>query len=128
MCVCVFVSVCLLVSLWYSTCFPVCLLFSLHPNCESRFKLALIDSLGPDAILSLYRCGDFVDLCRGPHLPHTGIIKVVAAHACERMWGSGVDVCVCVCVCCVRMCVCVLACVRASGGFVCVCVCVCARA
>lgn len=30
------------------------------------------------AVLSLYRCGNFVDLCRGPHVASTGVIGDVA--------------------------------------------------
>jgi threonyl-tRNA synthetase len=29
----------------------------------------------PEPEVSIYQCGDFVDLCRGPHLPHAGFIK-----------------------------------------------------
>lgn len=39
------------------------------------YKLELIDEL-PDAKVSLYRQGSFVDLCRGPHVDATGEIKV----------------------------------------------------
>ena len=39
-----------------------------------EFKVELINDLGED-VVSLYRQGDFVDLCRGPHLPSTGKIK-----------------------------------------------------
>jgi threonyl-tRNA synthetase len=35
----------------------------------------MIDDLGPDETISIYEQGDFVDLCRGPHLPSTGKIK-----------------------------------------------------
>lgn len=38
------------------------------------YKAELISEL-PDARVSLYHQGDFVDLCRGPHLPSTGKIK-----------------------------------------------------
>ena len=38
------------------------------------YKVELIEDLGEEA-LSIYRQGDFVDLCRGPHLPRTGMIK-----------------------------------------------------
>ncbi|MBA7691914.1 Threonine--tRNA ligase 1 [subsurface metagenome] len=38
------------------------------------YKLELIDEL-PDAKVSLYRQGSFVDLCRGPHVGATGEIK-----------------------------------------------------
>jgi threonyl-tRNA synthetase len=36
------------------------------------FKAELIDSIPGDEPLSFYRQGQFVDLCRGPHLPSTG--------------------------------------------------------
>lgn len=36
------------------------------------FKAELIESIPGDEPLSFYRQGNFVDLCRGPHLPSTG--------------------------------------------------------
>lgn len=39
-----------------------------------RFKLELIEDI-PDEEVSVYRNGDFVDLCRGPHVPSTGFVK-----------------------------------------------------
>ena len=45
------------------------------------FKCALIDSIPEGDAITLYRCGEFVDLCRGPHVPHTGYIKVRSSHA-----------------------------------------------
>jgi threonyl-tRNA synthetase len=44
-----------------------------------RFKVEMIDDLVRDehvATVSFYREGDFVDMCRGPHLPDTGRLKV----------------------------------------------------
>ncbi|WP_457553652.1 threonine--tRNA ligase [Desulfobacula sp.] len=38
------------------------------------FKIELINELG-DQEISLYQNGRFIDLCRGPHIPHTGMIK-----------------------------------------------------
>ncbi|PLX81908.1 MAG: threonine--tRNA ligase [Desulfuromonas sp.] len=38
------------------------------------FKVQLIEDL-PNETVSLYRQGDFVDLCRGPHLASTGALK-----------------------------------------------------
>jgi threonyl-tRNA synthetase len=38
------------------------------------YKTELITDLA-DGTISLYQQGDFTDLCRGPHLPHTGMIK-----------------------------------------------------
>ncbi|MFP4167761.1 MAG: threonine--tRNA ligase [Desulfonatronovibrionaceae bacterium] len=41
---------------------------------NENYKLELLDEMDGDTV-SLYRHGDFVDLCRGPHLPRTGMIK-----------------------------------------------------
>jgi len=41
------------------------------------YKVELIRDLPADAVISCYRCGDFVDLCAGPHLPSTGRVKAV---------------------------------------------------
>lgn len=40
------------------------------------FKLELISEIQDDTV-SLYRQGEFVDLCRGPHVPRTGMLKHV---------------------------------------------------
>ncbi len=39
------------------------------------YKLELIDSFPPDAVISYYSTGDWFDLCRGPHVETTGEIK-----------------------------------------------------
>jgi len=39
------------------------------------YKAEIIESIPQDEILSLYEQGDFVDLCRGPHVPSTGKLK-----------------------------------------------------
>jgi threonyl-tRNA synthetase len=36
------------------------------------YKVEIIESLPPDEALTLYRQGEWVDLCRGPHVPATG--------------------------------------------------------
>jgi threonyl-tRNA synthetase len=41
---------------------------------NEKYKLELIEEL-EDQMISLYFQGDFVDLCRGPHLPSTGYVK-----------------------------------------------------
>src|SRR5436309_5807133 len=38
------------------------------------YKVALLEEIA-DATVSLYRQGDWVDLCRGPHVPSTGGLK-----------------------------------------------------
>jgi threonyl-tRNA synthetase len=39
------------------------------------YKVELIDSFPPDAVVSYYTTGDWFDLCRGPHVARTGEIK-----------------------------------------------------
>ena len=41
-----------------------------------QFKVEIVEDLPEDEVLSLYTQGDFTDLCRGPHVPNTGCIKV----------------------------------------------------
>ncbi|MBW2069487.1 MAG: threonine--tRNA ligase [Deltaproteobacteria bacterium] len=38
------------------------------------YKVELLENM-EDGMVSLYQQGGFVDLCRGPHIPHTGYIK-----------------------------------------------------
>jgi len=39
------------------------------------YKLELINEMPEDEVISCYEQGDFIDLCTGPHLPHTGMVK-----------------------------------------------------
>ncbi len=41
-----------------------------------RYKAEIIQSIPQGESISLYRQGDFIDLCRGPHVPSTGKLKV----------------------------------------------------
>lgn len=41
-----------------------------------EYKLELIDGL-EDGSITFYTQGGFTDLCRGPHVPHTGFIKAI---------------------------------------------------
>jgi len=40
-----------------------------------EYKAEIIASIPEDQEISLYRQGDFIDLCRGPHIPSTGRLK-----------------------------------------------------
>jgi len=40
----------------------------------SKFKLDIIENIPPDEKISLYRNGEFIDLCAGPHVMRTGNI------------------------------------------------------
>ncbi|MCL6548208.1 MAG: threonine--tRNA ligase [Alicyclobacillus sp.] len=42
---------------------------------EDRFKVEIIQDLPEAETITIYRQGEFVDLCRGPHLPSTGRVK-----------------------------------------------------
>jgi alanyl-tRNA synthetase len=47
---------------------------------DNPFKTTILQTKVPDGSrTTVYRCGDLIDLCRGPHLPHTGKIKAFAA-------------------------------------------------
>src|SRR6266513_696127 len=41
-----------------------------------KYKAEIIASIPDGELLSLYEQGDFIDLCRGPHVPSTGKLKV----------------------------------------------------
>jgi threonyl-tRNA synthetase len=41
-----------------------------------KYKAEIISSIPAEQGISLYREGDFIDLCRGPHVPSTGKLKV----------------------------------------------------
>ena len=43
---------------------------------DDPYKIELINGL-EDGKITFYQQGDFVDLCKGPHIPHTGFIKAV---------------------------------------------------
>ncbi|WP_044022460.1 threonine--tRNA ligase [Bacillus sp. SG-1] len=57
-------------------------LFSSDP-----LKVELIEDIPEDETLSVYRQGEFVDLCRGPHLPSTGMVKAFKlTHVSGAYW------------------------------------------
>jgi len=47
---------------------------SLFKDMGQTYKVELLDSIDAETV-SIYEEGGFVDLCRGPHLPHTGWVK-----------------------------------------------------
>ncbi|MDU2065553.1 MAG: threonine--tRNA ligase [Sporomusaceae bacterium] len=53
------------------------------------YKLELINDLPPDVQISLYRQGDFVDLCAGPHVPSTGRLKAVKLQSLAGAYWRG---------------------------------------
>jgi threonyl-tRNA synthetase len=50
-------------------------LFAGNPFKEQIIKTKIADGTRT----TVYKCGDLIDLCRGPHVPHTGRVKAFAA-------------------------------------------------
>ena len=53
-----------------------------------EYKLDLLERL-EDGNISMYTQGDFTDLCRGPHMPHTGFVKAVKITAIAGAYWKG---------------------------------------
>jgi threonyl-tRNA synthetase len=51
-----------------------------------HYKAEIIEDLPEDEKITLYRQGDFIDLCRGPHLPSTG--KLGSAFKLTKLAGA----------------------------------------
>jgi len=45
---------------------------SLFEEMGEKYKVEILESIPSEEDLSFYKQGDFIDLCRGPHLPSTG--------------------------------------------------------
>ena len=53
------------------------------------YKVELINDLPEDAVISFYTQGEFIDLCAGPHLDHTGRLRhngFKLTKACGAYW------------------------------------------
>ena len=44
---------------------------------DEPYKVELINDLPEGEVISFYKQGDFVDLCKGPHIPSTGSVKAI---------------------------------------------------
>lgn len=55
---------------------------------QDPYKLDLIDGL-EDGKITFYTQGNFTDLCRGPHIPNTGVIKAVKLTAIAGAYWRG---------------------------------------
>ncbi|NDU86140.1 MAG: threonine--tRNA ligase [Ferrovum sp.] len=52
-----------------------------------KYKAEIISSIPTTEDISLYRQGDFIDLCRGPHVPSTGKLRVFKlTHVAGAYW------------------------------------------
>ena len=55
---------------------------------QDPYKLELIEGL-EDGSITFYTQGEFTDLCRGPHIPHTGYIKAIKLTAVAGAYWRG---------------------------------------
>jgi len=55
----------------------------------SKFKLDIIENIPADEKISLYRSGDFIDLCAGPHVMRTGNIGAFKLTNIARAYYKG---------------------------------------
>ena len=53
------------------------------------YKVELIEDLPEGEVISFYRQGEFVDICAGPHLMSTGIIKAFKLTQCNSAYWRG---------------------------------------
>ena len=56
-----------------------------------EYKIELIEKRGKNEALTLYKQGNFVDLCRGPHLPDTSKIKAIKLMKVAGAYWQGDD-------------------------------------
>ncbi|MGE4357620.1 MAG: threonine--tRNA ligase [Candidatus Omnitrophota bacterium] len=64
--------------------------FELFKQLGEDFKLELIKEI-PEEKVTLYRSGEFVDLCRGPHLKSTGEIKAFKLLSLAGAYWHGIE-------------------------------------
>ena len=58
----------------------------------NKYKQHIINDKIPDGTsTTVYRCGPMVDLCVGPHIPHTGRIKAFMITKVSIVVHTGVD-------------------------------------
>mmetsp|Transcript_6880 Transcript_6880/g.24820 ORF Transcript_6880/g.24820 Transcript_6880/m.24820 type:complete len:728 (-) Transcript_6880:870-3053(-) len=62
---------------------------ALHMFQENPFKVEVIEGLPEGSTITLYRNGPFCDLCRGPHVPDTGMIKAFQLNQNSRAFWRG---------------------------------------
>lgn len=56
---------------------------------DEPYKVELIEELPKEEVISFYKQGEFIDLCRGPHLPSTGKVKAVKLTSMSSAYWKG---------------------------------------
>ncbi|WP_439741644.1 threonine--tRNA ligase [Bacillus pseudomycoides] len=59
----------------------------LFKDINDHLKLELLEAIPENELVTIYKQGEFVDLCRGPHLPSTGYLKAFQlTHVSGAYW------------------------------------------
>lgn len=62
---------------------------ALFQELGETYKVELIQDLPEDVTISMYKQGEFVDLCAGPHLPSTGKVKAIKLQSVAGAYWRG---------------------------------------
>jgi threonyl-tRNA synthetase len=70
---------------------------NLFESMGEKYKVEIIRDIPSEQDLSFYKQGDFIDLCRGPHVPNTGQAQGVQA---DQEWPGPIGVAIRTTPCC----------------------------
>ncbi|MFA6320250.1 MAG: threonine--tRNA ligase [Candidatus Omnitrophota bacterium] len=62
----------------------------LFKKLKEKYKVELIEKI-PEAVVTIYQDGDFIDLCRGPHIESTGQIKAFKLLSIAGAYWHGIE-------------------------------------
>jgi len=51
---------------------------------DNPYKQEILNVIEPNKLITVYKCGDFIDLCKGPHLINTKIINIAKVLNCTN--------------------------------------------
>uniref|UniRef100_A0A8C6V153 threonine--tRNA ligase n=1 Tax=Neogobius melanostomus TaxID=47308 RepID=A0A8C6V153_9GOBI len=66
-----------------------CKLFKITIGMYNKFKCRILNEKVTTPTTTVYRCGPLIDLCRGPHVRHTGKIKALKIHKNSSTYWEG---------------------------------------
>ena len=62
----------------------------LFKKIKEKYKIELIEKI-PESVVTVYQDGDFIDLCRGPHIESTGQIKAFKLLSIAGAYWHGIE-------------------------------------
>ena len=62
----------------------------LFKKIKEKYKIELIEKI-PESVVTVYQDGDFIDLCRGPHIESTGQIKALKLLSIAGAYWHGIE-------------------------------------